>query len=95
MKRIFIALALLTLTVMSGTALANTVSVDFSVLNVDGIEYPVDITLENNSAGLTLNGVNFGYDNFGNSADFAIADSAGIWGRRLGHLIFNFSTPVP
>jgi hypothetical protein len=86
--------AMVGLLAVAGTAFAAEVQVDFSGLNVGGIDYPVDITAENNPAGITLNGVNFLYDNYLSTADFAIADAGGIWGTTLGPLMFTFAGPV-
>jgi hypothetical protein len=61
---------------------------------MSGLGSPVDITLENNPAGLTLDGVNFTYDNYGSSTDYAFADASGIYGTTYGVLALNFSTPA-
>ena len=53
---------------------------------------PVDITLANNPVGVTLNGVQFTYDNFGSAPDLASADSAGIHGSTYGLLTLTFTT---
>ena len=90
MKRILLIMVVLAQVAVAGVALANTVAVDFSVLGMN----TVDITLENFPPPLTLNGVTFGYDNFGSSSDFASADAAGIYGTTYGGLNFSFSGPA-
>jgi hypothetical protein len=90
MRQLIVIGALLVQVVISGSAHAVSNSVDFSVLGINTI----DITLQNNPAGLTLNGVNFSYDNYGSLYDFAAADSSGIYGTTYGPLIYNFSTPA-
>jgi hypothetical protein len=90
MKKFLLIAALLAQVVITGSTFAANVSVDFSVLGMNTI----DITLQNNPTGLTLNGLNFGYDNYGSLTDFASADSIGIYGTTYGPLIYNFSTPA-
>jgi hypothetical protein len=89
MKRILL-IALLAQFLVTGTASAGSTAIDFNVLGINAI----DITLQNNPAGLTLNGVNFGYDNYGSTTDYAVCDSAGIYGTTYGPLIYNFNTPA-
>jgi hypothetical protein len=89
MRRITVLFAVLSLFIAVGAARAS-ITVDFSVLGAN----TVDITVQNNPAGLTLNGVNFGYDNFGSPADVANANSAGILGTTLGVLLLSFSDLV-
>ena len=72
---------------ITGTAFAT--DVDFS-----GLAAPVDITVQNNAAGLTLNGVNFGYDNYGVGTEFGGADAFGLYGTTYGALYFTFAQPA-
>jgi hypothetical protein len=88
-KKTFFAMVF-SLTIFTATAQGLLVNVDFSSLGIN----TVDITLENNPAGLTLNGVNMGYDNYGSAPDFASADQVGIYGTTYGGLDFNFSSPA-
>ena len=67
--------------------------VQAAIVDFSGLPATVDITFENNPAGLTLNGVTMGYDNFGSATDFAAADQLGIYGTTYGVLVFNFATP--
>jgi hypothetical protein len=85
MKRILVGVMLL-LMAMTGPAFAATVLVDFSVLPTT-----LDITGYYNS--LTLNGVNFFYDQQGGTG-FAAADSLGIYGTTDGALVYSFTTPA-
>lgn len=91
MKRILglvlVMIVLFAQIVVTGAALAAPVIVDFSVL--DNNSY--DITIPNS---LTLNGVNFWYDDFGSEVDFAVVDARGIFGNTGGSLIFDFSGPA-
>lgn len=89
MKRLFVVIAVFAQLVLAGTALAVPVNVDFTVLGS-----PVDITVANNPAGLTLDGMTMQYDNFGSSADTALADANGISGSTYGSLIFALSGPA-
>jgi hypothetical protein len=88
MRRIAVLGAVLALLIVTGATRAST------IVGMSGLASPVDITLENNSAGLTLNGLNFTYDNYGSSSDYAFADASGIYGTTYGVLALNFSTPV-
>jgi hypothetical protein len=86
MKKMLVG-AMLSLMVMAGPAFGAAVAVDFSVLGVN----TVDITYPNS---ITLNGVNFYYDNFGSGA-FASADQIGIYGQpNNGVLVLSFGAPV-
>ncbi|MFZ0828017.1 MAG: PEP-CTERM sorting domain-containing protein [Verrucomicrobiia bacterium] len=76
-------------TLFTATAQPSPIYVDFTSLGID----TVDITLENDPAGLALNGITLGYDNFGSSPDFASADQIGIYGTTYGALVFNFTSP--
>ena len=88
MKTTFLALAMFT---FAGSALATPVIVDFSVLGTT-----VDITVQNNPAPLTLNGVNIQFDNYGIAGDFASADSLGIYGHSVnGPVVLNFNNGFP
>jgi len=88
MKRIFLVLVVLSQVALAGVALANTVTVDFSVLGSD----VVDITTPN--PGYTLNGITFLYDNFG-TTDLPLPSAQvshnGISGAYNGLLEFNFN----
>jgi hypothetical protein len=76
----------------AGAALAAPVEVDFSVLGTN----TVDITVQNNPPPLTLNGVNIQFDNYGDSNDFASADSLGIYGHSAnGPVVLNFNNGFP
>jgi hypothetical protein len=93
MKRIFLVMVVLAQLAVSGVALANTVTVDFSVLPTT-----VDIGVAN-SPPLTLNGVTFTYDAQGQvdtngNPVAAAADALGIYGNTIGLLSFNFSAPA-
>ena len=95
MKRIFVVMVVLAQLAVAGVALANTVTVDFSVLGINTVDIGVAI-----SPPLTLNGVTFMYDDqgqvdttYGNPVS-AAADALGIYGNTLGLLIFNFSAPA-
>jgi hypothetical protein len=90
MKRIFLVLVVIAQVAVAGVALANTVTVDFSVLGSN----TTDITVSNNPNGLTLNGVNFLYDNLGIASEFAQAQAAGIFGTTYGALNFTFDAPA-
>jgi hypothetical protein len=81
--------ALLSLFVVTGATQAST-TVDFSVLGIN----TVDITMENYPPPLTINGVTFGYDNFGSVKDWAQADAAGVYGTTYGVLALNFANPA-
>jgi len=77
--------------VLAGSALAAPVTVDFSVL-----ASTVDITVQNNPAPLTLNGVNIQFDNYDIATDFASADSLGIYGHSTnGPVVLNFNNGIP
>jgi hypothetical protein len=77
--------------VLAGSAWAAPVTVDFSVL-----ASTVDITVQNNPAPLTLNGVNIQFDNYGISTDYASADSMGIYGHsENGPVVLNFNNGFP
>jgi hypothetical protein len=90
MRRNLIAMSLLVPFIVAGAVQGNPVTVDFSGLGINSI----DVTAENNPAGLTLSGVTFLYDNFGSGVDFASVDSSGIFGTTYGVLIFDFSGPA-
>lgn len=65
-------------------------NVDFTALGQDF----VDITLATNPFGLTLNGLNFTYDDVGVAGDTAIVSADGVSGSTGGALIFTFGSPV-
>ncbi len=69
-----------------------TVDYSFGAVDFTTLAAPVDITLANNLVGVTLNDVQFTYDNFGSTADTASADSSGIHGSTNGLLILTFTT---
>lgn len=88
MRRIVVLGMVLTLFIATGATRAST------VVDMSGLDSTVDITMENNPAGLNLNGLNVGYDNYGSPTDFASADAFGIYGTTYGVLALNFNNPV-
>ncbi len=87
MKRFIVAIILLTQVVVAGAALATPVTLDFS-----GITNVQDVTIPNPP--VTLNGVTISYDNNANGVDYAVIDSAGIFGTTVGSLNLDFSIPA-
>jgi hypothetical protein len=88
MRRIAVLCTVLALFVATGATRAST------MVGLEGLDSKVDITMANNSTGLTLDGVTFSYDNYGSSTDYAFADTSGVYGTTYGVLALNFSTPV-
>jgi len=94
MKKIIVVLSILAQFVIAGTAMGTVVN--FSTLGPPTNDPPVsvDITIANNPAGYTASGLTFRYEDFGNTADFALVDPAGIFGTVAGALLFDFVTPA-
>lgn len=84
-KRILVTTLLLAMTGMAAIAQA-AVTVDFSAIGSGSM----DIT----DAGYSIDGVTFGYDNFGDAAYSAAVDSHGVSGSTYGLLTLDFEAPV-
>lgn len=86
MKLYILALSLLIQVACAATALAVPVTLDFS-----SVTATTDITVPNNA---TIGDVTMSYEPFGSVSDFAIVDSAGIFGTTAGMLALDFSRPT-
>jgi len=87
MKRFIVAIILITQVIVAGVALATPVTLDFS-----GITIGQDVTIPNPP--VALNGVTISYDDYVSGVDFALIDTAGIFGTTGGSLNLNFSIPA-